>query len=78
MFNLFADLLSGAVFQPLLDLLANPDTTINLLIDLGFSPEPSKTFMAASGERVEYLQHFVSVHHTPSQSVSSQIENFLV
>ena len=69
MFNLMADLLSGAVLQPLLDLLPNPDT-INLFLDLGFSPEPSKKFEAGCGTRVEYLHNFVIAHHTPSQSVS--------
>ena len=64
-----ADLLSGAVLQPLLDLLPNPDT-INLFLDLGFSPEPSKKFEAGCGTRVEYLHNFVIAHHTPSQSVS--------
>merc|ERR1719376_985804 len=44
MFSLVTDILSGAVLQPLMDLLPNPDTTVNLLVDLAFSPEPSKTF----------------------------------
>ena len=67
-FNLVADILSGAVLQPLLDLLADPDT-INLFIDEGFSPEPSKTFEKRSGADVEFLNNFVTCHHTPSQSV---------
>ena len=42
-FNLAADIVSGAVLQPLLDVLASPDI-INLLLEIGFSPEPSKSF----------------------------------
>ena len=68
-FNLMADLLSGAVLQPLLDILPNPDMTINLLIELGFSPEPSKIFEKRSGKEVLFLNNFVTIHHTPSQSV---------
>ena len=68
-FNLVVDILSGAVLQPLLDILADPDT-INLFIDEGFSPEPSKTFEKRSGNDVEFLHNFVTCHHTPSQSVS--------
>ena len=41
---------------------------INLLIDLGFSPEPSKVFAPPSGEKVEFLEGFVSANHSPSQS----------
>ena len=52
---LVTDILSGAVLQPLMDILPNPDMCINLLIDLGFSPEPSKKFGPPSGEKVEYL-----------------------
>ena len=68
-FNLVVDILSGALLQPLLDLLADPDT-INLFIDEGFSPEPSKTFDKRSGKDVEFLNNFVASHHSPSQSVS--------
>ena len=64
-----ADLLSGAVLQPLLDILPNPDMTINLLIELGFSPEPSKKYEKRSGNDVVFLNNFVNIHHTPSQSV---------
>ena len=63
-----ADIVSGAVLQPLLDILADPDI-INLLVELGFSPEPSKTFEKRSGEDVLFLNNFVTSHHTPSQSV---------
>lgn len=65
---LVTDVLSGAVLQPLMDLLPNPDVTVNLLIDLGFSPDPSKKFGPASGQRVEYLERFVMANHTASQS----------
>ena len=68
MFSLVTDILSGAVLQPLMDLLPNPDTTINLLIDLGFSPEQSKKFDPPSGTKVEYLESFVTENHSPSQS----------
>ena len=57
---LVTDILSGAVLQPLMDILPNPDMCINLLIDLGFSPEPSKKFGPPSGERVEYLEQVSS------------------
>ena len=69
-FNLVVDILSGAVLQPLIDLLADPDT-INLFIDEGFSPEPSKTFEKKSGNDVEFLQNFITSHHSPSQSVKT-------
>ena len=68
-FNLVTDIVSGAVLQPLLDILADPDI-INLLVELGFSPEPSKTFDKRSGNDVLFLNSFVTSHHTPSQSVS--------
>ena len=67
-FNLMNDLLSGAVLQPLLDILANPDI-INLLIEVGFSPEPSRKFEKSCGNEVVFLDNFVTSHHTPSQSV---------
>ena len=67
-FNLAADIVSGAVLQPLLDVLANPDI-INLLVEIGFSPEPSKSFGKRCGRDVVFLENFVNSHHTPSQSV---------
>ena len=64
---LVTDVLSGAILQPLMDVLPNPDI-VNLLIELGFSPEPTKKFGPASGQRVEYLERFVMANHTASQS----------
>ena len=69
-FNLAADIVSGAVLQPLLDVLANPDI-INLLVEIGFSPEPSKSFAKKCGRDVIFLENFVNSHHTPSQSVNN-------
>ena len=64
---LVTDVLSGAVLQPLMDVLPNPDI-VNLLIELGFSPDPTKKFGPPSGQRVEYLERFVMANHTASQS----------
>ena len=78
-FNLAADIVSGAVLQPLLDVLANPDI-INLLVEIGFSPEPSKSFGKRCGRDVVFLENFVNSHHTPSQSVhniSKQINEWI-
>lgn len=56
---LLVDILSGAVLQPVFDLLADPDT-INLILEVAFDPEPSKKFPPASGETVEFLAAFVN------------------
>ncbi len=58
---LLTDIVSGAVLQPLMDLLANPDT-INLILEVAFDPEPSKTFPPHSGQMTEFLQSFVTSH----------------
>lgn len=73
-FNLAADIVSGAVLQPLLDVLANPDI-INLLVEIGFSPEPSKSFVKKCGRDVVFLENFVNSHHTPSQSVNNMLKH---
>ena len=64
--SLITDVLSGAVFQPLLDLLADPDI-INLILEVAFCPEPSRKFPPPSGKRVEFLKAFVS---TSKQTIS--------
>ena len=47
MCDLIKDLVFGAVLQPVMDLVGNPDTA-NVLIDLAFNGEPSKQFPPAS------------------------------
>lgn len=66
--SLIIDVLSGAVLQPLIDLLPNPDASINLMIELGFSPDPSRKFGPSSGKRVEFLREFVRSQETSQPS----------
>ena len=55
MTDLINDILFGAVLQPVLDLVGNPDATANTLIGLAFDPSPSKKFLPGSGQKVELL-----------------------
>jgi hypothetical protein len=63
------DVLQGAVLQPILDLLPDPDRCVNFLIALSFDPDPSRRFPPASGNRVPLLEHFVVAHQESRQSV---------
>ena len=66
---LVTDILQGAVLQPIFDLVPDPDRCVNLLIEISFDPEPSRRFPAASGTRVQMLEHFVSAHQESRQWV---------
>ena len=70
MTDLINDILFGAVLQPVLDLIGNPDATANLLIGLAFDPSPSRKFGPGSGQKVELLKQFVRTHQTSQKSVS--------
>ena len=70
MTDLINDILFGAVLQPVLDLVGNPDATANTLIGLAFDPSPSKKFLPGSGQKVELLEQFVKTHQTSQKSVS--------
>jgi len=68
MTDLINDILFGAVLQPVLDLIGNPDATANLLIGLAFDPSPSRKFGPGSGQKVELLKQFVRTHQTSQKS----------
>ena len=68
MIDLINDILFGAVLQPVLDLVGNPDMTANVLIGLAFHPSPSKKFPPGSGQQVEILAKFVNGHQSPQTS----------
>jgi len=68
MTDLINDILFGAVLQPVLDLVGNPDATANTLIGLAFDPSPSKKFLPGSGQKVELLEQFVKTHQTSQKS----------
>ena len=61
------DVVSGAVFQPLMDLLADPDI-INFIVQTAFAKDPSKKFAPLSDENVEFLRNFVDAHKFQSRS----------
>lgn len=67
--DLVNDLLFGAVLQPVLDLVGNPDATANLLIGLAFDPAPSRRFPDGCGQHVELLDQFVKTHQISRKSV---------
>ena len=69
MSDLVNDLLFGAVLQPVLDLVGDPDATANVLISLAFDPSPSRKFDPGSGQYVELLDQFVKTHQTSQKSV---------
>jgi hypothetical protein len=66
---LVTDILQGAVLQPILDLLPDPDRCVNFLIAVSFDPDPSRRFPPPSGQRVQLLDHFVTAHQESRQSV---------
>ncbi len=68
MMDLINDILFGAVLQPVFDLVANPDSTANPLIELAFHPGPTKLFPPASGRNVEILNSFLNSHASPVKS----------
>ena len=72
MIDLINDILFGAVLQPVLDLVGNPDMTANVLIALAFDPSPSKKFPPGSGQEVEILAKFVS--HQKAQTSALHID----
>ena len=69
MIDLINDILFGAVLQPVLDLVGNPDMTANVLLSLAFHPSPSKKFPPGSGQLVEILEKFVNEHKRSQTSV---------
>ena len=71
---LMTDVLQGAVLQPILDLLPDPNLCVNFLIALSFDPEPSRKFPPPSGKAVTLLEHFVSAHQESRQSVRTHVE----
>ncbi len=62
-------MVSGAVLQPVLDLLADPDV-INLILEVAFDPEPSKKFPPASGAKVEFLEAFATLSPSVQRPIS--------
>lgn len=76
MSDLVNDLLFGAVLQPLLDLIGNPDSMANVLISLAFDPSPSRKFDPGSGVHVEYLEKFVKSQGNTQSSVSYFVKSF--
>ena len=70
MIDLINDILFGAVLQPVLDLVGNPDMTANVLIALAFHPSPSRKFPPGCGQEVEILESFVNDHRLTQTSVS--------
>jgi hypothetical protein len=57
--TLLRDVVAGAVLQPVMDLLADPDV-INLILEVAFDDEPSSIFPPASGDKTELLKRFAS------------------
>ena len=74
---LVTDLLQGAVLQPVIDLLPDPNRCVNLLVEVAFDPEPSRRFPAPSGKNVLMLDHFVSAHQETRQSVRLYFKMYL-
>ena len=70
MTDLINDLLYGAVLQPVIDLVGNPDMTANLIIGIAFHPSPSRKFDPACGKQVEILEQFIKTHQVSQKSVS--------
>ena len=66
--DLINDILFGAVLQPVLDLVGNPDITANGLIALAFHPPPSRKFPPGCGREVELLKSFVNDHRSNQTS----------
>ncbi len=54
------DLLAGAVLQPVLDILADPDI-INYILQIAFNEIPAKVFKDPSGDMVELLESFTNM-----------------
>ena len=70
--SLLNDVVAGAVLQPILDLLADPDI-INYILEISFNDIPSLKFDEASGVNVEILQDFLVSNKQISRSVSPEI-----
>ncbi len=67
--TLLRDIVYGAVLQPVLDILADPDI-INYILEIAFDSDPAKKFPEATGEKVELLEMFVTSNQRRSTSVS--------
>ena len=65
------DILSGAILQPVLDLIADPDI-INYILEVSFSPEKRKEIPKASGKSVQILENFVDGSEYTSYSVRQE------
>ena len=57
--TLLTDIVSGAILQPVVDLIADPDI-INFILEVAFNDEPTRIFDPPSGSKVEFLSNFVS------------------
>lgn len=66
---LLADILSGSVLQPLMDILADPDI-INYILETAFSLKSGRGFDPPSGVQVEFLKRFVTSSEPQNLSVS--------
>ena len=78
MIDLINDILFGAVLQPVLDLVGNPDMTANVLIALAFHPSPSRKFPPGCGQEVEILEKFVNDHRLTQTSVSISLLQIII
>ena len=67
--TLISDIVSGAVLQPVMDLLADPDV-INLILELSFDKDPAKVFPRPSGRMVVFLERFTTSFEKKPPSVS--------
>ena len=67
-------MVAGAVLQPVLDLLADPDI-INYILEISFNDIPAKKFGDSSGINVELLQDFIAANKQVSKSVSIRLSN---
>eukprot|EP00094_Tigriopus_californicus_P000393 TCALIF_00382-PA protein Name:"Similar to Snx14 Sorting nexin-14 (Mus musculus)" AED:0.14 eAED:0.14 QI:227/0.95/0.85/1/0.7/0.66/21/178/1109 len=65
---LLADILSGSILQPLMDILADPDI-INYILETSFSLKSGRVFDPPSGVQVEFLKRFVTT--SEPQNLSS-------
>lgn len=64
-----ADIVSGAVLQPVFDLLADPDI-VNLILEISFHKDPGRVFPPSSGTTVKLLHKFATGYNERITSVS--------
>jgi len=66
------DLVAGAVLQPVMDILPDPDI-INYILQVSFDDLPTKVFPTPTGDMVELLEGFTNVSQ-PSTNAKSALQ----